>query len=166
MEDPPNGCKKTFLNGFIEEKVYMEQLEGFETFGWNSHVCKLKKALYSLRQAPPAWYIGIDIYLTSLGFTTSEADANLYHILVVGRLLIFFLYVDDLILTGDEKLIRSCKEDLAREIEMKDMVLMHYFLELEVWKGDWEMFVSQGKYSNEILHRFCMETYANPWRHL
>jgi hypothetical protein len=47
-----------------------------------------------------------------------------------------FLYVDDLILTSDEQLIRSCKEDLAREFEMKDMGLMHYFLGLEVWQGD------------------------------
>jgi hypothetical protein len=93
-----------------------------------------------------------------LGFTKSEADANLYHILVEGKLLIIVLYVDDLILTGDEKLIRSCKEDLAREFEMKDMGLMHYFLGLEVWQGDGELFVSQGKYANEILQRFCMDS--------
>jgi hypothetical protein len=71
--------------------------------------------------------------------------------------LIIVLYVDDLILTGDEQLIHSCKEDLAREFEMKDMGLMHYFLGLEVWKGDGELFVSQGKYANEILQRFCMD---------
>ena len=56
--------------------------------------------------------------------------------------MIIFLYVDDLILTGDEKLIRSCKEGLAREFEMKDMGLIHYFLELEVWQGDGELIVS------------------------
>ena len=58
----------------------------------------------------------------------SEADANLYHIVVEGKPLIILLYVNDLILTGDEKLIKSCKEDLAREFEIKDMGLMHYFL--------------------------------------
>eukprot|EP00253_Pinus_taeda_P036108 PITA_36108 len=55
------------------------------------------------------------------------------------------------------KLIMSCKEDLAREFEMKDMGLMHYFLGMEVWKKDGELFVSQGKYANEILKRFHME---------
>ena len=50
---------------------------------------------------------------------------NLYHIVVEGKLLIIVLYVDDLIVTGDEKLIKSCKEDLAREFEMKDMGLTH-----------------------------------------
>ena len=73
-------------------------------------------------------------------------------------MLIIVLYVDDLILIGDEQLIRSCKEDLTREFEMKVMGLMHYFLWLEVWKGNWEMFVSQGKYANKILLRFHMES--------
>eukprot|EP00253_Pinus_taeda_P005585 PITA_05585 len=59
-------------------------------------------------------------------------------------------------IASDEQLIRSCKEDLAREFEMKDMGLIHYFLGLEVWKGDGELFVSQGKYANEILQRFRM----------
>lgn len=51
----------------------------------------------------------------------------------------------------------SCKEDLAREFEMKDMGLMHYFLGMEVWQKDGDFFVSQGKYANEILRRFHME---------
>eukprot|EP00253_Pinus_taeda_P009243 PITA_09243 len=93
-----------------------------------------------------------------VGFTKSEADENLYHILVEGKLLIIVLYVDDLILMGDEKLIRSCKKDLAREFEMRDMGLMHYFLRLEVWKGNGELFVSQGEYANEILKKFRMES--------
>eukprot|EP00253_Pinus_taeda_P019684 PITA_19684 len=53
---------------------------------------------------------------------------------------------------------RSCKEDLAREFGMKDIGLMHYFLGLEVWKGDGELFVSKGKYENEILQNFYMES--------
>ena len=57
---------------------------------------------------------------------------NLYHIVVEGKLLIIVLYIDDLILRGDDQLINSCKEDIAREFEMKDMVLMHYFLGMVV----------------------------------
>jgi len=86
----------------------------------------------------------IDIYFTGLGFKMSEADANLYHIVVERKLLIIVLYVDYVMLTGDEKLIKYCKEDLAREFEMKDMGLMHYLLGMEVWQGDGELFVSQG----------------------
>ena len=123
----------TFLNGNIEEEVYIEQPEGFETFDRESHVCQLKRALYGLKRAPCAWYTKIDSYFTKLGFTKSEADANLYHIMVEGKPLMIVLYVDDLILTGDDQLIKSCKKDLAREFEMKDMGLMHYFLGMEVW---------------------------------
>ena len=53
--------------------------------------------------------------------------------MVEGKPLIIILYVDDMILIGDDQLIKSCKEDLAREFEMKDMGLMHYFLGMEVW---------------------------------
>ena len=120
-------------------------------------MCRLKQALYGLKQAPHAWYTKINSYLTGLGFTKSEENANIYHILVEGKLLIIVLYVDDLILTSDEQLIKSCKEDLTREFEMKDMGLMRYFLRLEVWRGDGELFVSEGKYSKEILYRFHMD---------
>eukprot|EP00253_Pinus_taeda_P025184 PITA_25184 len=81
--------------------------------------------------------------------------------MVEGKPLIIVLYVDDLVLTGDHQLIKSCKEDLAREFEMKYMGLMHYFLGMEVWQKDGEVFVSQGKYSNEILRCFHMEK-CNP----
>jgi hypothetical protein len=74
-----------------------------------------------------------------------------------GKILIIVLYVDDLILTGDEKMIHSCKEDLAKEFKMKDMHLLHCFLGLEIWQRDGELFVSQGKYEREILGKFHME---------
>eukprot|EP00253_Pinus_taeda_P035327 PITA_35327 len=113
----------------------------------------------------------IDNYFIELGFTKSEVDANLYHIMVEGKQLIIVLYVDDLILTGDDHLIMSCKEDLAREFNMKDMGLMHYFLGMEVWQKDGEVFVSRGKYANETLRRFHMEKFkpmqtplAGNWR--
>jgi hypothetical protein len=66
------------------------------------------------------------------------------------------LYVDDLFLTGDEKLIDGCKRELASDFEMKDLGLMHYFLGLEVWQRSDEIFLSQGKYNVEILKKFGM----------
>eukprot|EP00253_Pinus_taeda_P033913 PITA_33913 len=99
----------------------------------------------------------INNYFTGLVFTKSEASANLYHIMVEGSQLIIVLYVDDLMLTGDDQWIMSFKEEFAREFEMKDMSLMHYFLGMEVWQKDGDFFVSQGEYANEILRRFHME---------
>ena len=65
-----------------------------------SHVYTLKKALYGLKQAPRVWYSRIDAYLQQLGFEKSEADPNLYFILVGEDPLILLLYVDDLFITG------------------------------------------------------------------
>ena len=76
-------------------------------------MCRLKRELYGLNHAPRAWYTKIDKYFTGLGFTKSEEEANLYHIFVDGKLLIIVIYVDDMILTGDEHLIKSCKEDIV-----------------------------------------------------
>jgi hypothetical protein len=149
--------KTAFLNGVIEEEVYIEQPQGFEVHGRESHVCRLKKALYGLKQAPHAWYSRIDGYLLGLGFTKSEVDPNLYYTLVGDDPLILVLYVDDLFLIGSKKLIRMCKEDLATKFEMKDIGLMHYFLGLEVWQQPGEIFLGQGKYAVEILKKFRME---------
>jgi hypothetical protein len=148
--------KTTFLNGVIEEEVYIEKPQGFVIHGKESHVCRLKKALYGLKQAPRAWYSRIDGYLMSLGFTKSDADPNLYYKVVDGDPLILVLYVDDLFLTGAERLIVGCKRELASEFEMKDLGLMHYFLGLEVWQKPGEIFLRQGKYTVEILSRFSM----------
>ena len=82
--------------------MYIGQLKGFETLDKESHVCRLKRALYSLKQAPCAWYNRIESYFTRLSLTKSEVDANLYHIVVDGKILIIVIYVNDLILTSDE----------------------------------------------------------------
>jgi hypothetical protein len=92
----------------------------------------------------------------SLGFTKSKADPNLYYKVEDSGPVILLLYVDDLFLTGDEKLITECKRKLASEFEMKDLGMMHYFLGLEVWQKPDEIFLCQGKYAVEILKRFDM----------
>jgi hypothetical protein len=71
--------KTTFLNGEIEEEVYIEKLDGFMIHEQKSHVCRLKKALYGLKQAPCAWYEKMDGFLMSLGFNKSVFDPNLYY---------------------------------------------------------------------------------------
>jgi hypothetical protein len=149
--------KTAFLNGNIEEEVYLEQPKGFEVHDRASHVCHLKKAMYGLKQGPRAWYSRIDCYLQSIGFVKSDVDSNLYLLIKEGYILILVLYVDDLFLTGAETLITACKQDLAKEFEMKDLGLMHYFLGLEMWQQKGEAFLGQGKYTVEILKRFGME---------
>ena len=126
--------KTAFLNEVIEEEVYIEQPEGFETHEKKSHVCRLNKALYGLKQAPRAWNGQIDGYLQKMGFVKSDVHPNLYYLVVESEPLILVLYVDDLFLTGSSRLIEDCKKNLATEFDMKDLGRMHYFLGLEVWQ--------------------------------
>ena len=105
--------KATFINGVIEEELYIEQPQGFEVENRRTHVCKLKKALYGLKQAPRAWYGRINSFLMSLGFTKSKVDPNLYFKVMDDEPVILLLYVDDLFLTCNEKKILECKKNLA-----------------------------------------------------
>jgi hypothetical protein len=122
--------KTTFLNGVIEEEVYIEQPQWFEVEDIKTHVYRLKKDLYRLKQAPRAWYGRIDSFLTSLGFTKSKVDSNIYFKVMNYEIVIFLLYVDELFLTGKKNLITGCKKKLVAQFEMKDLGLMHYFLGL------------------------------------
>ena len=96
--------KTNFLNGVVEEEVYVEQPLRLETHDSESHVCRLKKALYSLKQAPRTRYGRIDNFLSSLEFTKSKTDSNLYYKVEYGNPLILLLYVDDLFVTGMDEM--------------------------------------------------------------
>ena len=83
----------------------------------------------------------IDNFLTSLGFTKSKHDSNLYYKVEEGNLVILLLYVDDLFVTGVDGLIDDTKRKLAAEFEMKDLGMMHYFLGMEVWQSTYGIFL-------------------------
>jgi hypothetical protein len=98
-----------------------------------THVCKLEKTLYGLKQSPRVWYARIASFLMSLVFTKSKVDPNLYFKIVDNEPIILFIYVDDLFLIGEENIITDCKKKFVAKFEMKDLGPMHYFLGLEVW---------------------------------
>ena len=92
----------TFLNGYLEEEVYVRQPSGYEVDGQEDKVYRLKKALYGLKQEPRVWYSRIDEYLNGEGFSRSPSEPTLYSkVHQEGKILIVCLYVDDLIFTGD-----------------------------------------------------------------
>ena len=107
-------------------------------------VCKLKKALYKLKQTPRTWYDRMDSFLTSLGFTKSKADSNLYYKVEEGNPVILLLYVDDLFVIGVDELIADTNRKLATEFDMKDLGMMHYFLGMEVWHNADGISLGQG----------------------
>ena len=136
--------------------MHVEQPWGFEVSDTKTHVCRLKNSLYGLKQACRARYSYVDSYLMKLGFTRSNVDPNLYFKVVQGMPLILVLYVDDLFLTSSKPLMLKCKRELAFEFDTKDLSLMHYFMDLEMWQRSGQIFLSQGKDVVKLLERFGM----------
>ena len=150
--------KSAFLNGVLEEEVYVEQPPGYVKAGKEGKVLKLRKALYGLKQAPRAWNTRIDTYFKKTGFVQCPYEHALYVRKKDNDVLFVALYVDDLIFMGsNEKMVKEFKEAMTREFEMTDLGLMKYFLGLEVKQGESGIFVSQEAYAKDILKRYKME---------
>ena len=124
--------KSTFLNGNIEEEVYIKKLEGFQLTGKGEYVYKLKKALYGLKQAPRAWYARLDSYLQLQGFKRGSTNNNLY-CKIVDSMIIVEVYVDDIIFgSDDEKMSKDFARRMQQEFEMSLLGKLNFFLGLQI----------------------------------
>ena len=125
--------KNAFLQGELEEEVYMVQPPGFKSSIHPKAVCRLKKPLYGLKQAPRAWHSKITQYLHQIGFRMSKSDNSLYIRSDSASPLVIILYVDDLVIGGEHLVdINKVKTLLSDKFEMTDMKELHYFLGIEV----------------------------------
>lgn len=150
--------KSAFLNGVLEEEVYVEQPDGFVVEGEEDKVYRLKKALYGLKQAPRAWNACIDDYLHKNGFIKCPYEQAVYMKKNCEDILIVSLYVDDLFFTGNsQKMFDDFKRAMFKEFEMTDCGVMSYFLGIEVKQQRDGIFISQKKYAKEILEKFKMD---------
>ncbi|WVZ81003.1 hypothetical protein U9M48_028430 [Paspalum notatum var. saurae] len=135
--------KSAFLNGFIEEEVYVRQPPGFESAKFPDRVYKLRKALYGLKQAHRAWYARLKSFLLKSGHG--------------GDTLIVQIYVDDTIFGGSSHaLVSSFAEQMSREFEMSLMGELQFFLGLQIKQGLEGTFVHQAKYTRDKLKKFKM----------
>jgi hypothetical protein len=147
--------KSDFIHGDMKEEIYMEQPQGYVHD--SSLVCRLKKSLYGLKQAPRAWYAKMDSFLLSQGFHRCKSDPNVYMLHHDDSLLLIFLYVDDLLITGSAlSEIAWVKTALHDRFSMSDMGLLHYFLGLEVSQSTSGIKMAQTKYALDLLDRFQM----------
>lgn len=135
--------KSVFLNGFLEEEVYIEQPQGYEVKGQEEKVLKLKKALYGLKQAPRAWNVRIDKYFQDKNFIKCPYEHALYIKAQSGDIWIVCLYVDELIFTWNNlSMFEEFKKDMSNEFEMTNMGLMAYYLGIEVKQEDKGIFIT------------------------
>lgn len=91
----------TFLNGILEELIFMRQPLGFQVFGSEHLVYRLKRSIYGLKQSSMMWYFEIDSYLLFVGWAQSFVDPSLYFVREFGTFIILILFIDDLLVTGN-----------------------------------------------------------------
>ena len=125
--------KSAFLNGFINEEVYVEQPSGFGSFNFSNHVFKLKKTLYGLKQAPRAWYERLSKFLISSGFKMGKIDTILFIKLRENDILIVQIYVDDIIFgVTNVSLCIEFVKSMHSEFEMSMIGELNFFLGLQI----------------------------------
>ncbi|KAK1684766.1 hypothetical protein QYE76_045614 [Lolium multiflorum] len=148
--------KTAFLNGELEEEIYMEQPNGFVVDGQEGKVCKLLKSLYGLKQAPKQWHEKFERTLTAEGFVVNEADKCVYYRHGGGEGVILCLYVDDILIFGTSlTVIKEVKEFLSRCFEMKDLGVADVILNIKLLKDDdGGITLLQSHYVEKILSRF------------
>ena len=129
--------KYVFLNGEIEEEVYIEQPEGFLLSESRNYVCKLKKALYGLKQALRAWFSRLEKYLQKQGYRRGAVNNNLYIKFENKNMIIVVVYVDDIIF-GIDLQILSVKfaSEMKKEFEMSTLGELTFFLGLQVSQSE------------------------------
>ena len=149
--------KSSFLHGDLQEEIYMEWPPCYVENDSRIFCC-LKKSLYGLKQAPQSWYAKMDNFLIDTGFSRFHSDPNVYTKKVGIHLIILVLYVDDLILTGsDPKLLNNVKTNLKKKFEMTELGFLHYFFGLQVLQTNEGIFLSQYKYSCDLLRCFHLD---------
>ena len=147
--------KTAFLNGDLEEEIYMEQPEGFIVHGQESKVCKLDKSLYGLKQAPKQWHEKFDNLLMSKGFKVNESDKCIYY-KTEGRLcIIICLYVDDMLIFGSNlHVINDVKSMLSANFDMKDLGEANVILGIKITRTENGIFLDQSHYIEKILKKY------------
>jgi hypothetical protein len=150
--------KSAFLNGVLEEEVYVRQPPGFESEKYPQRVYKLRKALYGLKQAPRAWYGRLRGFLFERGFEMGNLDQTLF-LLRQGRdILIVQVYVDDIVFgSSSNSLVARFAEDMSREFDMSMMGELQFFLGLQIKQSKEGTFVHLAKYTKDIVRKFKMD---------
>ena len=146
-----------FLNGKLEEEVYMKQPEDFIKRGEEHLVCKLQKSIYGLKQSPRCWNSVLDDQLNKMVFIQSESDPCIHR--RCGREMFNIgVNVDDIVLAAKtEKQLNDVKQVFAKRFDIKDMGKLHCFLGMKVVQNDEakEVWIGQPVYTHNLLQNLA-----------
>ena len=153
--------KTAFLNGSLDDEIYMQQPDGYINKKHPDYVCKLKRSIYGLRQAARCWNKVIDGYLKSKNYKASSADSCVYIKQENGSFIILCLYVDDILIASNNmSMLEKEKSELGKRFSVTDQGEVHYILGMAIKRDrpKGTMFLSQHNYVENVLKRFRMES--------
>ena len=148
-----------FLNGELQEEIFMLQPDGFEDPENPDKVCRLNKAIYGLKQSARCWNSVIDSYLIENNFSRSDADNCIYYRVTDAYVILICVYVDDTIIASDNpNVLKEEKDKLSARFKMVDQGEIHYLLGMGIIrnKNKCELLIDQNLYVENILKRFGM----------
>ena len=163
--------KTAFLNGYLEESIYMMQPEGYIAEGQEQKVCKLKKSIYGLKQVSRSWNVRFDETVKSYGFQQNIDEPCVYKYINNKKVVFLVLYVDDILLIGnDVEILSNIKDWLAKQFQMKDLGEASCILGIEIIRDRKNrlLALSQASYIDKVLARFSMQNSKKgqlPYRH-
>jgi hypothetical protein len=144
----------------------MEQPRGFIDPEFPSHVCRLHKSLYDLKQAPRAWFTRLSRTLLELGFVSSSVDSSLFMFHHGNVHLYLLIYGDDILITGTSSShIASVIHQLQQVFKLKDLGNLHFFLGIQAVRSSQGFHLRQSKYISDLLTRSKMlgaKPYSSP----
>lgn len=150
--------KTAFLNGNIDETIYMAQPENFVSEDSKDMVCKLKKSIYGLKQASRQWYFKFHQVIISFGFEVNLVDDCIYHKFCGSKYIFLVLYVDDILLASNNiDLLHETKRFLAKNFEMKDLGNASFVLGIQIHRDRSRgiLGLSQKGYIEKVLKRYA-----------
>jgi len=152
--------KTAFLNGNLDEDVYMIQPEGFVDPTNAEKICKLQKSIYGLKQASRSWNIRFDEVVKGFGFHQNVEEPCVYKKESGSAVVFLILYVDDILLIGNDiPMLESVKTSLKNSFSMKDLGEAAYVLGIKIYRDRSRRLIglSQDTYIDKVLKRFSME---------
>ncbi|KAL0295361.1 UNVERIFIED_CONTAM: Retrovirus-related Pol polyprotein from transposon TNT 1-94 [Sesamum radiatum] len=163
--------KTAFLNGFVEEDIFMDQPKGFTIVGEEQKVCHLQRSIYGLKQASRSWNTRFDVVIQGYDFIKNDYDPCVYKKISRSSIAYLVLYVDDILLIGnDVKMLGDIKAWLSTQFSMKDMGEASYILGIKIYRDRSRRLLglTQSSYIEKVLKRFKMENSKRglvPMRH-
>ncbi|KAL4016333.1 hypothetical protein IC575_023981 [Cucumis melo] len=163
--------KTAFLNGNLEETIYMQQPEGFIIPGQEQKICKLNRSIYGLKQASRSWNIRFDTAIKSYGFDQIVDEPCVYKRIINKSVAFLVLYVDDILLIGNDiGLLTDIKQWLATQFQMKDLGEAQFVLGIQIFRDrkNKMLALSRASYIDKIVVKYSMQNSKRgllPFRH-